>query len=363
MPTPTANLGRHLVTWPDLGYDPGTGLRDAIHAAIAFVSNNIGRRWSGSQTLAPAASLNLQHNFGLSYDAGQLRVRLFSSGMELTEAQVAASFTIVSTIGSLTTSITVTNTSGSSQTIEVYAEPELTIRKNDLDTDFSARIKEIFTTSHIDATTGTDVTLATASTSFKRLTAGASLISIGGIPAPATSESKILVLTNTSNASVNVLNNSTGASAANRIRTGTGSTLVLQGTASLILVYDVSSSTWRVVGGSGGGGFAVKPLQQLVASGRIAPSTDGFQRIAVEGTSTAVTLANDFMDAVPLDGTTFLLVGNHATNSVTIPFSDTAEGFVGNGDLTLYKGSTALIQYDLAAQRFREISRTIISLP
>lgn len=357
--------GRAKAPWPNFGTAGGTSLHAEVVAGVAFLSNNLIGRWSGAQLVGGSASFDFEHNFGISFGSGELRVRIFEGGVELSEASVASSLTISDKLGDTTNAITVTNTTVALRTIEVYVEPKRRIRSDDLDADFSAKIKNLSTTAHNDTTTGTAATLSTATTSFKRLTGGSSLISVAGIPAPSPSESKILVLTNTSTtASVNILNNSASATAANRIRTGTGSTLVLAATASLILVYDTTTGTWRVVGGSGGGGFAVKATQQVSAGGRLSPSTDGFQRIRVEGISGApVTTANDFMDAVPLDGTTFLLVGNSTTAPVTIPFSDTAEGFVGNGDLTLYKGSTALIQYDLGVQRYLEISRTIISLP
>lgn len=99
-------------------------------------------------------------------------------------------------------------------------------------------------------TTGTAQTLSTPSTLIVRLT-NATLVSVTGITAP--SAPQFIYVTNGTGSSLDILND-VGATAANRILTGTGADLSLENDASIILYYDTTSSRWRVVGGSGSGG-------------------------------------------------------------------------------------------------------------
>lgn len=101
-----------------------------------------------------------------------------------------------------------------------------------------------------DATTGSNVTLNSISTSIVRLT-NASLVSIDMIPASTYGQTFILV--NRTGVSLTV-NHDTGATAANRIYTGTNLPLTLGIDAALVLVYDATTQRWQVVGGSGAGG-------------------------------------------------------------------------------------------------------------
>lgn len=107
-----------------------------------------------------------------------------------------------------------------------------------------------------DAATGSNATLATVDTSAVRLT-NASLVSIDMIPAgysaqPFTLKNRTGVIL--------TINNETGATAANRILTGTGSNLSLAINASLNLCYDSTSMRWLCVGGSGAGGNVTGPV-------------------------------------------------------------------------------------------------------
>lgn len=101
-----------------------------------------------------------------------------------------------------------------------------------------------------DAATGSNATLTAIASSVVRLTSG-SLVSIDMIPAGYSSQK--FVLTNATGVSV-LINNDTGATAANRILTGISDALTLENTASIIMVYDSTTTRWRVVGGSGSGG-------------------------------------------------------------------------------------------------------------
>jgi hypothetical protein len=100
-----------------------------------------------------------------------------------------------------------------------------------------------------DAATGSNVTLSSvAESSVVRLT-NASLVSVDMIPAGYSGQKFILV--NATGVTLFV-NNETGATAANRILTGTGVNSSLLPNANLWFLYDSTSSRWRIVGGSGG---------------------------------------------------------------------------------------------------------------
>lgn len=85
--------------------------------------------------------------------------------------------------------------------------------------------------------------------SFIRVT-NASLTTIRSIVAGGNGQK--LTLTNATGAIVTVKNEDTGATAADRIITGSGSDLTFRNGASIDLVYDNSSNRWRIVGGPGG---------------------------------------------------------------------------------------------------------------
>lgn len=112
-------------------------------------------------------------------------------------------------------------------------------------------LSNIFNLTRADdsSTTGANATLATPTTTQVKVT-NASLISIDGITAPSTAlEFK---LTNGTGAPISI-NNDTGATTANRILTGTAATMILAIDASVIVIYDLGTAKWRIVGGSGGG--------------------------------------------------------------------------------------------------------------
>lgn len=106
---------------------------------------------------------------------------------------------------------------------------------------------ELLFDAYTDATSGSDVTLATPTQVVGRLTSG-TLVSVAMIPSPSVYQE--IILTNATGADVTVKND-TGATAANRIYTGTGANITLANQASICLVYDNTSSRWKVVGGSG----------------------------------------------------------------------------------------------------------------
>lgn len=350
--------GRAQVEWPDLGSPAGAPLHAEVTAGVTYLSNNLLGRWSGSQTIASAATFQFEHNFGLTL--ANLRVRLYESGAELSEGSVSVGFTIAQVDSN---NISVTNTGGGSRTVQIYVEPIRRLRKEDLDPNFDAVIEQLSTIAHNDAATGTAATADAPSTSYKRLTAGGTLVSLAGITAPSPSENRLMILMNATGASVSILNEDAGATAANRIATGTGATIVLADGAALWLVYGVASSRWRVIGGSGGGGYTNATALTLAASGTITGVTSGFNKVRVQGSSAAVTLSSTpFGTTAPLDGTEVVLVGNSNTNTVTITYNDAAKGVVSNGNVTLTKGANIVLIYDASLDRWIEKSRNIISI-
>jgi hypothetical protein len=104
------------------------------------------------------------------------------------------------------------------------------------------------TPSEADTTSGSGVTLATPSKTVVRLT-NASLVSVNMIPAGV--DGQQLTLVNTTSVGI-TFNDETGATAANRIRTGTGAPVTIQNNASIELVYNGTTSRWMIVGGVGG---------------------------------------------------------------------------------------------------------------
>jgi hypothetical protein len=103
-------------------------------------------------------------------------------------------------------------------------------------------------------TTGANATLDAFDTPFVEIT-NASLTSVD--MAPAGEDGQVVTITNRTGADFDI-NNETGGTAANRIKTGTGNALTVANEASITLIYNASASRWFVVGGSGGGGGVVK---------------------------------------------------------------------------------------------------------
>lgn len=95
---------------------------------------------------------------------------------------------------------------------------------------------------------GSNVTLPAIVDSYANLT-NSGLVSVDMITAGA--EGQFLVLSNRTGGSV-VIYNDTGATAANRIFTGTGGAISLENNSSLTLVYNITAQRWMIVGGVGG---------------------------------------------------------------------------------------------------------------
>jgi hypothetical protein len=213
--------------------------------------------------------------------------------------------------------------------------------------------KELITREGAAIAADNDVSLGAAS--FVRVTSGTTLTGFaGGI------SGYELTLINNTGADLTVANDSTSTNG-NRIVTGTGGDIALPNGAALYLKWSSSLLTggaWQVVGGVAGG-FKTSATQDISAAGSPTIGTQPFQRIKVQGNAAAVTMANTLAGGT--DGMTLLLQGMDSTNTVTIAVNDATNGWILNGDIVLSKYSTLLVQYDLAAQRWVEISRNQIA--
>ena len=67
-------------------------------------------------------------------------------------------------------------------------------------------------------------------------------------------DGKLITIHNANANSLIIVNDSPSSSSGNKIYTGSGSNLTLLTNSSILLQYDINSTIWRVIGGSGGGG-------------------------------------------------------------------------------------------------------------
>lgn len=107
----------------------------------------------------------------------------------------------------------------------------------------------------LDVASAATITALSSANSFVKIT-GALATELQGVSAPSTA--KRVLIYNASTGDLTVKNENAGASAANRILTADASDLVVAEKSSVELLYDTSSSRWRVVSTSGGGGRAVQ---------------------------------------------------------------------------------------------------------
>jgi hypothetical protein len=98
------------------------------------------------------------------------------------------------------------------------------------------------------STSGANATISTVTTPCLILT-NSSLSSVDGISAG--NDGQFLTVMNSTGNSIQ-FNDNTGATVANRIRTGTGGAISLDNNASLSLIYSSTLSRWMTVGGVGG---------------------------------------------------------------------------------------------------------------
>jgi hypothetical protein len=153
-------------------------------------------------------------------------------------------------------------------------------------------------------TTGSAATTLTADTNYGtvRLTNG-SLVSVSGIVAGASGQ--YITIENQTGNLILINNNDSGATAANRILTGTGSNVTMSNNASFTFVYDTTQSRWMLVGGTGSGsgsGTGKNYLSSIVTSQSTTPNTGNgnFELGSTTGWSTFSTSLTTFTQTVTI---------------------------------------------------------------
>lgn len=168
---------------------------------------------------------------------------------------------------------------------------------------------------------------------------------------------QFFVWENVTGGSVTVSNESVSATAANRIITGNSADVTVTDGGSLWFVYDLTTARWRVVGGAGGSSGATMGTNTTLTAGASLSISliSTLQNYLVAGNSAAVSLSTTvpFGSSAPADGTLVELVGNSDSNTVTLTYSDTAKGAVGNfSTIELAKYQTASFRYISSIDRW-----------
>lgn len=105
------------------------------------------------------------------------------------------------------------------------------------------------------------------------------------------------------------------------------------------------------------GGYTIVANQAIAASGQITLSTATRQILKVSGSGGAITTNTSPFSTTPNDGLKIILEGTDGTNTITIPYSDTAGGCLLNGDRTLGLNDTLTLYYNATDDRYYEETR------
>ena len=396
MPQTTTDYGRQKISWPDLGHDGGVNLHSKIVGSVERISNQITRYWSGSQTLQPNATIQLEHNLDLFL--AQLRLRIFESGSELTSE---TGFSILSVSNKI---VSVQNTGVLARTVEIYIEPRLKMRGGDLDpaiaisTTGNCTVNDLIVsgnltvngdTTQLNVATlevedknillnkgGTDASASGAGLSIQGTSAVLAQISYdaattskfkagaNGTTKELVTVSDVQVLTN-KDIDFGVASNTrrltlpkANKSFLNSL-TRKESTLVYASDEKNI--YIDTGSTLKPVGGN----WTDSGLVELADGNILTISlTTGLQLYVVEFEEDGVgTLSQTpFGTTAPAAGTVVRLVGGSLANErqIAIVSSDIPYGCLLNGDVTLGRGSMIELQWVNVLQRWVEVSRNMI---
>lgn len=221
------------------------------------------------------------------------------------------------------------NTTG---TITVPSTTDTLVGKATTDTLTNKTIQFVQEVSATDTTTtGATQTLAVPTTGITRLT-NVALTSLAGIVAGASGQN--YTIENKTGATVSILNEDTGATAANRIQTGTAAAISLANNASLLLKYDTTSARWQVIGGTGSGSGSGSGGVNFITAGDAETTNPfvGYQYLGsttrpVASTATLQTapLAATITATAPLAGSNSFLIGKTGVNqqaiALDIPFT------------------------------------------
>jgi hypothetical protein len=210
--------------------------------------------------------------------------------------------------------------------------------------------------------TGSNVTLPTAAQPIRILT-GVGLVSIDMIPSAATYQ--VLTLVNQTGADVTI-NNDTGATAADRIITGTGSSLTLKNDSAITLRYiPGTNSRWYVIGGTGGtGSQSLDQAFQLTGLEQVSTWASGNNAAFLGGGSLAGTFV--LSTSSPLNGTNsyvYTQAAGSLNDYIASPIQSVPLKFRGNQatfyfDYTYNGGSS-----DIEAVVYDVTNAALISIP
>lgn len=116
---------------------------------------------------------------------------------------------------------------------------------------------------------------------------------------------------------------------------------------------------FRSGAGGGGAGLEAYAAETISASGTITSLASGIQYRPISGDGGAVTTAAaPFGTALEwASGTTIILRGNNATNTVTIQHNDTTDGPILNGNAELGLNDIIALTYDADTERWVEAWR------
>lgn len=123
MPTTDTTVSRLQLAHPDLDHDGGSTLHTKVRNAWTKIGDNMNSRFFTEDALADSSFVDFEHNFKTAFN--EIRVNLYDRDTgtgELTRIESGGTpdlddFTIEATPGSLTTSVRITNNTGSAQDI------------------------------------------------------------------------------------------------------------------------------------------------------------------------------------------------------------------------------------------------------
>jgi uncharacterized coiled-coil protein SlyX len=204
---------------------------------------------------------------------------------------------------------------------------------------------------------GSDVVLPEPTATVVDLT-NVGLVSIAEIDATSPPDRQLVIIRNNKAGDV-IIKNEANANPG-KIFTGSGQDLTLEYKQIVMLMRNNVTGNWTVMSGSGGGGgasVAVYPtVQSITAGGEFTTDIlNSFQVIRCQGDTQARVASSTPFGATGgwIDGTLVEVICVDDTNTVSIPYSDTAKGCVGNFSLIeLAKYQTAKFRYINAIDRW-----------
>jgi len=277
-------VGRSQIDHPALGTAGGSALHASIETIYTNVGDDLSARYDTAASIANSAVTTFTHNFGVPF--ADLKVLLYTGthpNLVRVSDPTASGWTIAATVGFEKTQIDVTApSSGGPHTFAVITVQSRGAEKladlDDINTatpiDGQFLIYDTATSKWIanylkykteSATISSNTLTPATGANVQRITSGAADLQMVASPI----NGKVYVVTNETGSSIQIKND-TGATAANRIYTGTGADFTLKNQASVTLIYITGLSRWVLAGGGGGGGLAPLP-----AAATISPAVAG----------------------------------------------------------------------------------------